>query len=299
MIIYFDDNITSEWTGYQTLINVVNDALKVKNQKIIFDFAGVNFFEANLCAVLGTMIEILENEGKLIFMQNFNLSVEKILRKNEFLCNYGYQKTIDHYDTVVKYRKFVPTDDEGFNNYIKAELLSKKDFPLHSEKLGKKIMQNIFELYENARTHGKCHFIHTCGQYFPKSMEKQFNITIVDRGVNIKENVNRFLKNKKELSSFDAINWAMQKGNTTKSGAIPGGLGLDIIFEFIKLNNGKIQIISSDGFWEFKRGTIETKLLQNPFQGTIANLRFNLNDSSYYSLADEADNQEDEWDFKF
>lgn len=296
MVIYFENNITSDWTGYQKLINLVNDASKIEDENIIFDFAGVHFFEANLCAVLGTMIEILENKNKKITFHNFNIAVEKILRKNEFLSNYGFEKAIDHYDTVVKYKKFIPTDDEGFNHYIKKELLSKKDFPPHSEKLGKKIMQNIFELYENARTHGKCNFIHTCGQYFPNSLEKQFNITIVDRGINIKENVNRFLKRDSELSSCEAISWAMQKGNTTKSGTIPGGLGLDIIFEFIKLNKGKIQIISSDGFWEYKRGITETKILENPFQGTIANLRFNLNDKSYYSLAEE---HSENWDFTF
>lgn len=294
MIIYFENDIKSDWEGYQKLINLVNDANQIKDTEIIFDFSGVKFFEANLCAVLGTIIEILEKNSKKIVFKNFNPVVEKILRKNEFLCNYGFEKAIDYYNTVVKYRKFIPTDDDGFNSYIKNELLNKKDFPPHSEKLGKKIMQNIFELYENARTHGKCNYIHTCGQYFPRSEEKQFNITIVDRGINIKENVNTFLNIK--MSGSDAISWAMQKGNTTKSGSIPGGLGLDIIFEFIKLNNGKIQIISSDGFWEYKRGIIETKNLENPFQGTIANLRFNLNDKSYYSLAEE---HSENWDFSF
>ncbi|REG90737.1 STAS domain-containing protein [Flavobacterium aquicola] len=294
MTIYFENDIKSDWEGYQKLINLVNDANQIKDPEIIFDFSGVKFFEANLCAVLGTIIEILEKNQKKITFINFNPVVEKILRKNEFLCNYGFEKAIDYYNTVVKYRKFIPTDDEGFNSYIKNELLNKKDFPSHSEKLGKKIMQNIFELYENARTHGKCNYIHTCGQYFPRSEEKQFNITIVDRGVNIKENVNSFLN--MTMSGSETISWAMQKGNTTKSGTIPGGLGLDIIFEFIKLNNGKIQIISSDGFWEYKRGIIETKNLENPFQGTIANLRFNLNDKSYYSLSDE---HSDNWDFTF
>lgn len=297
MIIYFENDIKSDWEGYQKLINLVNDASQIKDNVIVFDFSGVKFFEANLCAVLGTIIEILEKDNKKIIFQNFNTVVEKILRKNEFLCNYGYEKAIDYYDTVVKYRKFIPTDDDGFNLYIKDELLNKKGFPHHSEKLGKKIMQNIFELYENARTHGKCNFIHTCGQYFPRSEEKQFNITIVDRGINIKDNVNGFLN--QNMSGNEAIAWAMLKGNTTKSGNIPGGLGLDIIFEFIKLNNGKIQIVSSDGFWEFKRGVIETKLLQNPFQGTIANLRFNLNDKSYYSLVGEMKEQQENWDFTF
>lgn len=297
MVIYFENDIKSDWEGYQKLINLVNDASKIIDSEIIFDFSGVKFFEANLCAVLGTIIEILEKGNKKITFRNFRNDVETILRKNEFLLDYGFLKIIDSYDTVVKYRKFEPNDDEGFNSYIKQELLSKKDFPLHSEKLGKKIMQNIFELYENARTHGRCNYIHTCGQYYPRTKEKHFNITIVDRGINIKENVSTFLNHEK--SGTDAISWAMLKGNTTKSGNIPGGLGLDIIFEFIKLNNGKIQIVSSDGFWEFKRGVIETKILQNPFEGTIANLRFNLNDKSYYSLVEEIQNQQENWDFTF
>ncbi len=297
MIIYFENDIKSDWVGYQKLINLVNEAKNIKDYEIIFDFSGVNFFEANLCAVLGTIIEILENDNKRIIFQNFNTDVETILRKNEFLLEHGFQKIIDSYDTVVKYRKFIPTDDDGFNLYIKNELLNKKDFPPHSEKLGRKITQNIFELYENARTHGKCNFIHTCGQYYPRTKEKHFNITIVDRGTNIKDNVNNFLNT--NMPGNEAIIWAMLKGNTTKSGNIPGGLGLDIIFEFIKLNNGKIQIVSSDGFWEFKRGIIETKLLQNPFQGTIANLRFNLNDRSYYSLVEETKEQLENWNFTF
>lgn len=297
MVIYFENDIKSDWEGYQKLINLVNDASKIIDSEIIFDFSGVKFFEANLCAVLGTIIEILEKGNKKITFRNFRNDVETILRKNEFLLDYGFLKIIDSYDTVVKYRKFEPNDDEGFNSYIKQELLSKKDFPLHSEKLGKKIMQNIFELYENARTHGRCNYIHTCGQYYPRTKEKHFNITIVDRGINIKENVSTFLNHEK--SGTDAISWAMLKGNTTKSGNIPGGLGLDIIFEFIKLNNGKIQIVSSDGFWEFKRGVVETKILQNPFEGTIANLRFNLNDKSYYSLVEEIQNQQENWDFTF
>jgi len=34
-------------------------------------------------------------------------------------------------------------------------------------------------------------------------------------------------------------------------------------FEFIKLNKGKIQIVSADGYWEFIRGKTEAKLFDN------------------------------------
>lgn len=95
---------------------------------------------------------------------------------------------------------------------------------------------------------------------------------------------------KRNISGEDAIEWAMKKGNTTKTKNISGGLGLDLIYQFIQHNKGKIQIISNDGFWEWHRGMINKKRLSSPFQGTIANLRFNLNDKTYYMLQSETKN---------
>ena len=112
------------------------------------------------------------------------------------------------------------------------------------------------------------------------------HITIVDRGDTIRKNVRSHLKDNTYKGS-KAIEWAMQKNNTTKIG-IPGGLGLDIIFEFVKLNNGKIQVISSDGYWEYKeRKGVLMRDFRNPFIGTIVNISFNLNDKNIYFLEEE------------
>lgn len=290
MTIKFQNDIKTDFEGYQKLIDLVSRAQQSKDNKIIFDFSNVYFFEANLCA---TIIEILEQKGKKIQLINFNNKVETILRKNEFLIPYGYNKIFDDYDTSIKYQKFNPTikeDDNNFEEYIKSQLLSKSDFPSHSKLLGKHITLRIFELYENARTHGSCNFIHACGQYFPRKPEKPLNVTIVDTGNNFQDNISSFLN--KNISSVEAIDWAMQKGHTTKTGDISGGLGLDLIFQFIQHNKGKIQIISADGFWEWHRGTSTKRLLNNKFNGTIANLRFNLNDTSHYYLVNE---NKDDW----
>ena len=101
----------------------------------------------------------------------------------------------------------------------------------------------------------------------------------------MKQNVSAF-KNQ-DVNSADAIEWAMLKGNTTKTGDTSGGLGLAVIFEFIKLNRGKIQVISSDGFYEYKNGNITKHKLGSIFEGTIVNLKFNLNDPNHYSLSNE------------
>lgn len=290
MIISIPNDIKSDYQGYNSILRWLSNYSDISNSELVFDFNNVLFLQANLSALIGTIFEILESKNNKIKLINFNTGVETILRKNEFLIPFGHKKIIDNYDTAIIYKKFKPNDDIGFNEYIKTQLLNKSEFPSHSEILGREITKNIFEIYENARTHGKCDFIHTCGQFFPNTKNKLLNFTIVDKGVNIKQNVSHFLK--KDIIASDAIEWAMKKGNTTKTGNTSGGLGLSLIFKFINLNKGSIQIVSSDGYYEYSNGKEVKKQLDSIFEGTIVNIKFILNDSNHYVLKHEIGNFE-------
>jgi len=109
--------------------------------------------------------------------------------------------------------------------------------------------------------------------------------TIADLGKSIKSNVNHYLN--KSLLGSEAIAWAVEEGNTTKTGTIPGGLGLSLIRDFLKLNKGYIQIVSSDGYWEERKGVIFATEFDNKLKGTIVNLDININDHSSYVLSSE------------
>jgi hypothetical protein len=281
------NNLKSEYEGYDVLVGLMAEHRETQFNEIVVDLSNVSFIDANLCALIGAIFELLEYNGNKIKIVNINYKVETILRKNEFLLRFGYEKIEDNYNTALVYRKFTPKDDISFSAYIQNQLLNKPGFPSHSEKLGKAIMRNIFEIYENARTHGQCAFIHTCGQFFPRDPDKPLMFKIVDKGVNIKQNVTMYLK--KEMEAHDAIEWAMVKGNTTKTGETSGGLGLAVIFDFIKHNKGKIQVISSDGFYEYKNGNIVKKKMKAIFEGTVVNIKFNLNDANHYILHEEID----------
>lgn len=285
MLVYLNPQIKSDFEGYSHLIDIFHQLKAAKAKQITISFKNTWWFEANLSAVLGAIIELLINEGKEVIVSDIKSKIKHVLQRNQFLCEFGEDGIADTYGTIVSYKKFSPAADDAFLNYIKTELLDKPDFPKHSKRLGKKINESIFEMYENARTHGRCRQIHTCGQYYPGKRPKRLDITIVDMGKTIKANVNEYLKQK--LSGSETIEWAIQYGHTTKTGNISGGLGLDIIFDFIKLNNGKIQMMSSDGYWEFRRGNVKTMLFENFFPGTIANIEFNLDDTSIYQLKEE------------
>lgn len=286
--------IQSDYDGYNTLIKLYHEIISQETNKISIDFSETTVFEANLSAVLGAICgSVAERE---IQLDNISPILDNELCRNHFLAEHGREKLPDIKGQIITYRKFTPYQDIEFIDYISTELLSKPDFPKHSEKLGKRINVSIFELFENARTHGHCKHIFTCGQNYPNSPNNRLDITIVDMGKTIKSNVNQYLKIQHEaksiqqyieLSSCEAITWAMEYGNTTKTDNVSGGLGLGIIFEFIQLNNGKIQIVSSDGYWEFYNGNITTRSFDNSFPGTIVNIEFNLDDTNSYQLKEE------------
>ena len=51
----------------------------------------------------------------------------------------------------------------------------------------------------------------------------------------------------REIGPSAAIEWAMKGRNTTRSGDVPGGLGLKILKEFIQLNGGRLSIVDHIG----------------------------------------------------
>jgi hypothetical protein len=283
--ISFCRQISSDYDGYNFLTQIYHKAKDLESSDITFDFSKTQWFEANLSAVLGAILELLESENKKIALRNFQYKVEVILKRNKFFATYRHEYEKDIYGTTVPYRSFSPENDSQFIKYIESEVLTKRDFPKLTKRVGKKITESIFELFENARTHGRCKQIHTCGQYYPNKQPPRLDITIVDMGKTIKSNVNEYLK--REMDSAECIDWAVQYGNTTKTGNISGGLGLGVIMEFLKLNNGKMQIISADGYWEYRHGAVSKRLLPKPFPGTIVNIEFNLNDDKIYYLKNE------------
>jgi hypothetical protein len=248
-------------------------------------FENIQIFEANLAAILGAIVDLSIDQDKNIQYINIPPVLKNVFELNTFIPPTTSPNLSSHIGTVITFMKFTPYKDIEFIDYVRNEMLSKPNFPKHSKMLGKKINESIFELFENARTHGHCKNIYTCGQIINESGATRLDFTIVDMGKTIKYNVNQYLS--QDFSGADAIEWAIQSGHTTKTGEVSGGLGLDIIFEFIKLNKGKIQIVSSDGFLEYHHGNIEKKTFNKPFLGTIANIEFNLDDKDSYILREE------------
>ncbi|WP_111708948.1 hypothetical protein [Lutibacter citreus] len=284
--VYIPSKITSGMQGYELLLRFQDDLKGFSDAEIQISFLYVIWFEANLVAVLGAIIEDLEwkrNDVSIVEVDNYSV-INNVLYRNGFFPRHGLNiHGISGGNTQISYKMFRKSEPHLYNDYIQAELLDNSAFPMHSRRLGGEIKRNIFELFENARTHGECSYIHTCGQFYP--IKKKLNITIVDTGTTIIKNVRKHLKI--DLEACECIDWAMEMNNTTKEGNTPGGLGLGLLFQFIRLNQGKIQVVSSNGYWELIGGKKRKMNLDFYFSGTIANLEFNLSQDELYQFADE------------
>jgi len=287
MRIEIQRSVKSDSSGYSYLISLYHLLQNIKDTDVIIDFHKNTWFEANLSAILGAIIYSDDRKTNHYHLLNLSSILKSVFLRNGFIPNTESLVVANPNSTIIPYETFSPKADTDFALYIKTELLSKTGFPKLSKLAEKKIIESIFEVFENARTHGVCDKIYTCGQYFPRKNPPRLDITIVDMGVSIKKNVNDFLK--EELSAADSIKWAVEYGNTTKTGLKPGGLGLDVIRNFISKNNGKIQIVSDNGYWEFNRNYIHTDNFLKPFPGTIVNIEFNLDDNSHYIAKEESE----------
>jgi len=282
------DSISSDFNGYETLIDLFNRTHKLRFEDIILDFSKTKWFEANLTAVLGGILNKAQEGFNNIELEGLSNDINNLLSRNLFLSNFGGSRIPDFYDTTIEYHKFKIVEEKLFKEYLDKELISKKVMPKMSDLLKKKVNESLIEIFNNAVIHGNCKKIFTCGQYYPA--KNRLDFTIVNLGKTIKENVNEYLN--KTLSGDEAIKWAVIEGNTTKRGPIPGGLGLSLIREFISKNEGKIQIVSADGYWEQIKDTGKSECFSQAFFGTIVNLEFNTADTSSYCLASEIDEED-------
>ena len=258
-----------------------------QTKDIFFEHISVQlcqWFGANMSAVLGALLDKLSTNS--ITVTADNPKIIEILQKNTFLANYGYPGFPDTNHTTIRYLKLKASDSRYFGDYVMNELLSKRDFPNMSEVLKQKIFESIYEIFINAQMHSQTEFIYTCGQFFPNKNEIEF--TIVDSGIGFKKKiVEQFGL---PVNSIQAIRWALVNGNTTKQDA-PGGIGLAVLTDFIKMNKGKFQIVSDDGFYEVGE-TVSSQILRYSFPGTIVNMKFRTDDLNSYRL----DSEDDDFD---
>jgi len=274
-------NIHNDLNGFNKLVKFYNEHENDFLESIDIELR--DWFDANLCAVLGAILDKIHgfNDINFIFIQN---AIKTILQKNNFLSFYGYPRIHDTYNTTIEYKKLKPSDSRYFNEYLENDLLRRSELPSMSDAVHDKISESIQEIFVNAQYHSETEFIYTCGQLFPK--DYRLNFTIVDTGIGFARRIEKDLGY--NIGSTDAIRWAITKGHTSKHG-VPGGLGLDLLKEFVTENQGKIQIVSGNALYEFANGQEKFCELSGYFDGSVVSMTFKTDDPKTYRFANEID----------
>ena len=274
-------NIYNDIRSYNQLIKLYEEHKEDIFENIELDLT--SWFDANLSAVLGAILDKIKQDGlNNIQFGNIKGDIQKILQKNNFLSFFGFDRLYDTYNTTIEYKKLKPTDTRYFNTYLE-ELLNRREFPNMTEYVHEKISESIQEMFINAIYHSRTEFIYTCGQFHPYRHE--LNFTIVDTGIGFARRIEESL-NIANISSKDAIMWAITDGNTSKKD-VSGGLGLAILKEFITQNKGKIQIVSGNAFYELSNNIETISILDYFFDGSVISMNFNTNDIMTYSFENE------------
>lgn len=235
---YTINSVFSNYSGYNKLLNLHYKAIRSQTDDVKISIT--SFFNANLSALLGGILDIISKQDKKIFLNIDDDKIRDTLQRNGFLQHFGSEQIKDSKRTTIKYLKISSEDKETFNNYLLKELMQMNQLKKIDEKISKEIKRNIHEIYKNAQIHSNSDYIYVCGQYYPR--RKTLEFTIVDTGIGFSGSISR--KFVRTLTSEDAIRWALKSGNTTKN--ITGGLGLSALNEFIDTNGGELHIITGN-----------------------------------------------------
>lgn len=157
--------------------------------------------------------------------------------------------------------------------------------PAMTAALAKETRRSLCELFTNIFQHAGSSFGGIAiGQYYPNI--KQVQICVCDGGIGMVRRIQE--AGYANTSSPAAIQWALELGHSTRGDeGCPGGLGLFLLRDFVKLNGGSFRIYANAGYFEERAGKPLGQELSASFPGTLIDLRLCLRDDVVYCLSSE------------
>ena len=237
------------------------------------------------CVVFLDQTFLQMNKGKKIQLLPIHSAVHQYLKQCKFDYLYGDCPEIKEYEQgniipLMRFKGNIDTLENEVVEWVTNKIL--RFIPELENKLRRRIVQNIWEIVNNAIVHSdNFEGASACGQFYPA--KGYFEIAFYDSGIGIANKIKSKIKLNQLNEDSDYIEWAMDRGNSTLD--VPNaGLGLYILREFLKLNHGVFQIFSGNGYFGHTSNSVEEKkYIQNYFYGTLINIRI-IFDQNIYSL---------------
>lgn len=275
-------NLWEKKEGIEKLLEVFQTSFPEEGM-ITFCFNDCKFISSEAIAILSGIKLLRDSTGLLtnIAMRTIDLEVRNFLNNSRFLKMFLPNSVADSSTSLPIY---VQQDfsKEGILQYIDKEIIERSEMPEMSEELRKEIRRAFFEIFGNVFTHSESEIGGlVCGQVYPKI--KKIQIVFYDAGVGIAKRVKETQSEFQEKQDKEAIEWALMRGTSTSSSTEQSrGLGLYLIRQFLKVNEGEIRIYANTGYFEEKNGKTNFGFLTFALDGTLIDLRINIrNDVKY------------------
>jgi len=157
-----------------------------------------------------------------------------------------------------------------------------------SDRLRDAIAGKMWEVYNNAFEHSGTEIgVFSCGQHYWR--QNDLILSVVDFGQGIPAKIRNYVGSDPRAQSLPAdacLRWAFARGNSTCPGDVARGLGLDLLKEFVRINQGKLEVYSNEGYAIVDNGGVRFENRAILFEGTVVHITLRC-DENLYRFSDE------------
>jgi len=276
----------SDFAALFTILYKIDNSCK----NVLFDFSQCDFMRPNSVAFLGGLARWIQFQGGAAEFDWKTLHSSGPVIKN--LCQNGFAKAFNYslpgWDgNSIPYREDKRLEMNSIMDYLTYSWIG-KGWVHVSDRLRDAIAGRMWEIYNNAFEHSGTNIgVFSCGQYFPNINE--LILTVIDFGQGIPSKIRRFAKKDPRAEALPAsacLKWAFQRGTTTCIAGVARGLGLDLLKEFIRLNQGKLEVYSNEGYALIDKNGERYENRNISFEGTVIHITLCC-DEHLYRFSDE------------
>lgn len=265
-VIKIPPTLNNNSDSYHFLSELQNSIIEAKEDRIVLDFCECRFSHAIFTSFIGALTGIGKILNKSIVYKSKQYSPVYEYFQRSGLYNYMTGDSTTYTNSNAIPFQEIDVKDDTIINYIE-NILDLAPIQL-TEQCHELLFKNIYEIFNNTAEHsGAKQGVYCCGHWMPKKRVLAFSL--YDTGIGIPILVKNTID--KKMSSYETIIWALQRGNSTKQllQGVPRGLGLADLHDFIRLNDGTLNIFSHDIYFECKKGNISHNTLSFPILGTF------------------------------
>lgn len=270
--------ITHDLAGLNQLVQCYKEVVLSPETTVTVDMSALKRFDAHLTAALSVIVDhaLLKKKSIRFDPEKMPDKLRESLNRSGFLAEW----TADRFNTNIPLQRFKESEGVLFSSFAKKHL-SRPEVPKMTDYLRGRFFEGIDEIFANASLHSKSKMpICVSGQFFPTA--NRLNFTIADGGIGMQATILR--ARNEHLPADEAIDWAMTANNTTRQGDIPGGLGSQILRDFVAANRGKLVVVSRGGVWMQIGSAVQKSRLPGSFPGTFVVLEIDTSDNKSYDL---------------